>query len=106
MDPTQAMIAAGARKACEVVGCDEGQGAALAAAIFQAMHAAHQSRELPRLDDIMAAGFGLTDALAWSNEMMNTPGHAPAFWWEQLRFAARRRSASSPRAKGSLSGLQ
>lgn len=38
----------------------------------------------PDLTDIMAAGYGLTDALAWWNKMMNAPGHDAEFWWLQL----------------------
>jgi hypothetical protein len=45
--------------------------------------------ELPRLRDIMRAGFGLTDALAWWSMMMNTPGHDAAYWWKRLSQAGR-----------------
>jgi hypothetical protein len=40
---------------------------------------------LPDLPDIMAAGLGLSDALAWWSAMMNTPGRPCSEWWAELR---------------------
>jgi hypothetical protein len=39
----------------------------------------------PDLPDIMDAGFGLTEALAWWNEMMRDPQRPTAYWWEKLK---------------------
>jgi hypothetical protein len=39
---------------------------------------------LPDLPDMMKAGMGLTEALAFWNKMMNTHKHTPEFWWDLL----------------------
>ena len=40
---------------------------------------------LPDLPDMMAMGMGLTEALAFWNEMMNSPQKPTSFWWDQIR---------------------
>ena len=47
--------------------------------------ASGNEERLPDLPDIMAAGYGLTDALAWWSRMMNTPGHSASYWWQVLK---------------------
>lgn len=49
----------------------------------------------PDLPDIMAAGLGLTEALAWWSHMMNTPGRSPDFWWQELRILSAKATAES-----------
>lgn len=39
----------------------------------------------PNLPDIMDAGFGLTDALAWWAAMMREPQRPAAYWWKKLK---------------------
>jgi hypothetical protein len=46
---------------------------------------------LPNLSEMLAAGIGITDALAFWNEMMNSPPQEPGFWWAEMK----RRSATS-----------
>jgi hypothetical protein len=40
--------------------------------------------KLPDLPDMVNAGMGLTEALAFWNYMMNTPGHPAEYWWARL----------------------
>ena len=40
---------------------------------------------LPDLQDMMAAGLGLTAALAFWNRMMNAPDRTTTDWWAELR---------------------
>jgi hypothetical protein len=40
---------------------------------------------LPDLPDMMAAGMGLTEALAFWNLMMNSPYRDSADWWHNMR---------------------
>jgi len=46
---------------------------------------------LPDLNEMLAAGIGITEALAFWNEMMNSSSQEPGFWWAEMR----RRSATS-----------
>jgi hypothetical protein len=41
--------------------------------------------KLPDLSDIMASGMGLTEALAFWNEMMNSPDRNLDYWWGQIQ---------------------
>jgi len=38
----------------------------------------------PDLPDMMARGMGLTEALAFWNEMMNSPQKPTSYWWKLL----------------------
>ena len=40
---------------------------------------------LPDLPDMMHSGMGLTEALAFWNQMMNSSNRTPEYWWAQLR---------------------
>jgi hypothetical protein len=40
---------------------------------------------LPDLPDMMAMGMGLTEALAFWNEMMNSRQKSVSYWWDQIR---------------------
>ena len=40
---------------------------------------------LPDLPDMMHSGIGLTEALAFWNQMMNSSNRTPEYWWAQLR---------------------
>jgi hypothetical protein len=40
---------------------------------------------LPDLPDMMAAGMGLTEALAFWSRMMNSHEHDSADWWHKMR---------------------
>jgi hypothetical protein len=44
------------------------------------------SDRLPDLPDMLAMGMGLTDALAFWSEMMNSPKKPANHWWEQIRI--------------------
>jgi hypothetical protein len=53
-----------------------------------------QQRRKPDLRDMEAAGMGLTESLAFWNEMMNSPDR-PIDWWDEMHARVRaRRSAS------------
>jgi hypothetical protein len=41
--------------------------------------------KLPDLPDMMGAGMGLTEALAFWNLMMNSPDRDIADWWQKMR---------------------
>ncbi len=45
---------------------------------------AENQKPLPDLPDMMKAGMGLTEALAFWNKMMNAPGNSSENWWELL----------------------
>lgn len=40
---------------------------------------------LPDLPDMMAAGMGLTQALAFWSRMMNSPAREQTDWWAEIR---------------------
>lgn len=44
--------------------------------------------KLPDLPDMMAAGMGLTEALAFWNLMMNSPYRGSTDWWHKMRERA------------------
>lgn len=44
--------------------------------------------KLPDLPDIMDAGLGLTEALAWWSFMMNQRDRTPLRWWCELECTA------------------
>jgi len=41
---------------------------------------------LPDLPDMLAMGMGITQALAFWNEMMNSPLKPISYWWDQIRI--------------------
>jgi hypothetical protein len=43
-----------------------------------------KDEKLPDLPDIMAAGYGLSEALAWWSAMMNARDRTPQLWWDKL----------------------
>jgi hypothetical protein len=50
-----------------------------------------QKQRLPDLPDMMKVGMGLTEALAFWNQMMNAPDRDQRDWWEEIAEISRRR---------------
>jgi hypothetical protein len=48
-------------------------------------HSENQNRPLPELPNMLAMGMGITEALAFWNEMMNSPQMPASYWWDQIR---------------------
>lgn len=55
-------------------------------------------RELPDLPDMQRAGLGITEALAYWSDMMNSPDRDLTDWWADLARIATKRQINRRRA--------